>query len=158
MVDFLSLGSYGFLGGVFNDFSNTVLDEFTDLMRNHGDWVPYRAPMTSELVPCSTVTRGGGPRACRGRGGGAPDLAALAVASRGDAAAGAAAEGAIAEGAASGAAAGIFEAEGSGMSSTWTAAWAMAASVGNLDAEGARGSTPVRISGAGAPEKLNKDS
>ena len=76
----------------------------------------YRAPMTSELVPCSTVTRGGGPRACRGRGGGAPDLAALAVASRGDAAAGAAAEGAIVESAASGAAAEVFEAEGSGSS------------------------------------------
>ena len=30
---------YAVLGGVFNDFSNTVLDEFTDLMRNHGDWV-----------------------------------------------------------------------------------------------------------------------
>ena len=30
---------YVVLGGVFNDFSNTVLDEFTDLMRNHGDWV-----------------------------------------------------------------------------------------------------------------------
>ena len=32
---------YAVLSGVFNDFSNTKLDEFTDLMRNHGDWVQH---------------------------------------------------------------------------------------------------------------------
>ena len=32
---------YAVLSGVFNDFSNTVLDEFPDLMRDHGDWVQH---------------------------------------------------------------------------------------------------------------------
>ena len=119
--------------------------------------------MTSELVPWSTETRGGGRRACNGPGAAgtaASDAGAAETESLETSGAGAAAGIGAPEGAAAGASSAI------GMMETAFVVGASATYLADLDCTGGetrppgeeacRDSTPFRISGACAPEKRNK--